>query len=269
MTVKADEVHRVALGDAHRGVARRSARHGEAELRVVGTGGDVLVRVRFDARGHTHEHPGPRKSTRDERLDAIELVDTVDDEPPDAQLEGKPQLELGFVVPVKHHPLGGKPRSVRDVRLAAGRDVEMKAFFGDEASHRHTQERLRRIRDRAIAESGTVLAAPAAQLVLVVHIKGCTERLCEPGKIATPDGQPAVSVDGGGSGKQSQVDRGVTRHLRCHSSSDSSAATRVISSGACTPRIASALARPSRQASASHSRACVRATSSLMTRQSR
>ena len=259
--------------------SRRTARHGEAELRIVGAGGDVLVGVRFDARGHAHEHAGSRKTARDERLDAVELVDAVDDEPPHAELEREPQLELRLVVPVEHHPLGRKAGSVRDVRLTAGRDVEVEPLFADEASHRDAEERLGRIRDRAVAERGAVLAASAPQFVLVVHIERCAERLGEPGEIAPADGQAAVVVDHGGAGQQAQVDRGVPRTLPRHSSSGSSGSgssgsgssgsARVISSGAWTPRIASALARPSRQASASQSRACVSATSSLMTRQSR
>ena len=158
---------------------------------------------------------------------------------------------------------------MRDVGLPAGRHVEVEPLFGDEAGHGDAQERLARVGDGAVAERGPVLTAACPQLVLVVHIERCAERLGEPGEVAAGDGEAAVAVDRRGTREQAQVDRGVARVVRHHSSSGSSASTRAISSGAWTPRIASALASPRRQASANHSRAWVRATSSLITRQSR
>ena len=126
------------------------------------------------------------------------------------------------------------------------------------------------VRDRAVAERGAVLAAAGPQLVLVVHIERCAERLGEPGEIAarrwTRRPSPSTAAERGSRRRSIGASRRVVRH---HSSSGSSASTRAISSGAWTPRIASALARPRRQASASHSRAWVSATSSLITRQSR
>ena len=67
--------------------------------------------------------------------------------------------------------------------------------------------------------------------------------------------------------QQAQLDRPVDRGG--HHSTSSSSSMRDISSGAWTPRMARALARPIRLASANQSRAWVRAASSEITRQSR
>ena len=133
---------------------------------------------------------------------------------------------------------------MRDVGLTAGRHVEVEPFLGDEARHGDAEERLARVGDGAVAERGTVLTAASPQLVLVVHIERRAERVGEPGEIAAPDREAAVAVDGRGTREQAQVDRGGGRVVRHHSSSGSSASTRAISSGAWTPRIASALAKP-------------------------
>ena len=178
------------------------------------------------------------------------------------------ELELRLVVPVEHQALGGEAGPVRDVSLAAGRDVEIEPLLVDETRHRHAEERLAGVRDSAVAERGAVVAAPGAQLAFVVHVERGTERLRQR-EVAAADRQTAVAVDGRGTRKQAQVDRGVPgrspisrrpdRRRRCVPSRQAT----------WTPRIASALARARRQASASHSLDCVRLASSLMTRQSR
>ena len=128
----------------------------EPELRVVGAGLDVLVRVRFDAGRHAHEH-GRRRAVVGEQLEPVELVERVDDDPADTGLERGAQLVGRLVVAVEHDALGREPGVQRDVQLAAGRDVEVEALLGDEARHRGAEERLARVRDPP-AEAGAVLA---------------------------------------------------------------------------------------------------------------
>ena len=160
------EVHGVALRHPHRGIARRAARHGEPELRVVGAGGDVLVRVRFDAGGDAHEHPGGAagRSPRAPRCGRARRTSRRRCRPTPSSSASR-ELELRLVVAVEHDPVGGKPGAQRDVQLPAGRDVEVEALFGDEAGHGHAQERLARVGDGAVAERGprTPGSVPAAR----------------------------------------------------------------------------------------------------------
>ncbi len=258
---KPRQLHGVGLGDPQRGLAGRAVRHGEPELRIVGAGGDVLVGVRLDAGRDPHQHARGGEAVGHEALDPVELVEGIDDDAADALLEPGPQLGLGLVVAVVDDAGGREPGPPRDVQLAAGGDVEVQTLLVDEAGHRTAQEGLPRIRHRVDAECVAVFPAPGAQLGLAVHVERRAERLGQPLDVAAADHQPPAFVDARAAGQQSQRDR------RGHHSSSPS--MRDISSGACTPRMASAFARPRRLASANHRRAWVSAASSEMTRQSR
>ena len=104
----------------------------------------------------------------------------------------------------------------------------------------------------------------APELVLVVDVQRRAELVGELGEVDAADGDAPVGVDRRGPRQQRQVERRVVT-LRVRRSSS----RRAISSGACTPRSASALASPIRHASVSHSRAWVSSASSVSTRQSR
>src|SRR5262249_43924663 len=97
VAVEPGKVHRVALRRARRGVERIAGGDGEAELRVVRSGRDVVVRERGHAGRDTQQHAWARHAVRDERLDPVELVVTVDHNRARAELECEPQLELRLV----------------------------------------------------------------------------------------------------------------------------------------------------------------------------
>ncbi len=150
------------------------------------------------------------------------------------------------------------------MQFAAGRDVEVEAFLGDEPSHRGTQKRLARVGDTV--EVGAVLATARPEFEFVVHVQRGAELGREVDKVDTADGETSVVGDARRRGEQRQIERRVLTH---QSSDSSSSSRRAISSGALTPSRPSAFASPTRHASDSHSRACVRSASSVITRQSR
>src|SRR5262249_44733286 len=127
-------------------------------------------------------------------------------------------------------------------------------LLGDESGHRRAQERLAGVRDATLAEGGSVLATPAPEIPLVVDEERCAVlggELLEQARVAER--------------RRNQLGFDRRRHCCCSVSSS----RRAISSGAETPSRPSASASPIRHASDSHRRACVSASSSLMTRQSR
>ena len=114
----------------------------EAELRVVLPGPDELVGVGLDAGRDPQQHAGHGMARSHQRLDAVDLVEGVDDDPTDAVVEGAAQLVGALVVAVQHEALGGDARGSGDVVLAAGRHVEVAALLRGEAGHGHAEERL-------------------------------------------------------------------------------------------------------------------------------
>ncbi len=114
-------------------VARREA---EPELRVVLAGLHVLVGVRLDARSYPQQHRGHTTVLGIEGVEAIELVERVDDGAPDPCGAGHAQLFDALVVAVQHQAVGRERRRERDVQLAAGRDVEPQTLLIDEPHHR-------------------------------------------------------------------------------------------------------------------------------------
>ena len=106
-----------------------------------------------------------------ECLDAVDLVEGVDDDATDATFEGEPQLRDRLGVAVQHETFGREAGLQREAGLTAGGDVEEQALLRDESRHRSAEERLARIRDRIGAERRGVLATAFAQFVLVVDVE--------------------------------------------------------------------------------------------------
>ena len=246
----------------------------EAELGVFGAGLDVLVRVRLDARRHAHQHGRRACPSADERLEAVELVERVDDDPADAGVERGAQLGGRLVVAVEHDALGRETR--RAARRAARRRSRRRGR--DPLRRRGAPSRCRgtpcsRTRRRP-PKLGAVLAAPGAQLVFVVHVQRRAELAREAVEVDAADRETRrrrrrEPTPAAASGR-------TARHSRRQSSTASIVVVVVVVVEArhlvrarCTPSSPSAFARPMRHASASHSRACVSSASSVITRQSR
>ena len=98
------------------------------------------------------------------------------------------------------------PSGESDGKLAPGRDVKGHPLLQCQCRHRLAQEGLRRVRD-AGAEALDRLAAPAAQVILVVDEQRCAELSCELEEVNPADGEVPVSSHRRGVGEQSAVDR--------------------------------------------------------------
>ena len=111
-----------------RAIASPRVRHREAELRVGLAGGDLLVGLALDVRRHAHEHrltPAAigERALGHEPLQAVDLVEVVEDDQPHAMAQRHAQLRLGLGVAVQHDPLGGEAGRERQVQLAPGGHV--------------------------------------------------------------------------------------------------------------------------------------------------
>jgi hypothetical protein len=133
-------------------------------------------------------------------LEAVDVVEVVDDDQPDAVPHGQLELLVGLGVTVQHQSgrIGACLQRAQD--LAAARDVEVQAFLDHDALNRRGGERLRRerhVRPRpAAAERGQVVAGPLPQRVLGHHDRGGAELLGHLIEAAPTDGQRAVALDG-------------------------------------------------------------------------
>ncbi len=90
-----------------------------------------------------------------EPVEAVELVEGVDDDVADADLQRRGQLVGRLVVAVQHQPGGRHPGGQRHVHLAAGRHVEQQALLVGEAGHGAAEERLRRVARRPAPKAAT------------------------------------------------------------------------------------------------------------------
>ena len=135
----------------------------EAELLVLVRGGDVLVRVRLDAGGDPHHHaarPSPASSAISRQ--PLDLLERVDDDPPDAGLDRAPQLGDRLVVAVEADPGRVETGAQRDGQLAARADVEAEALLGDPARDRRCRGSLAGVVDVDAGEGVAERPGPAA-----------------------------------------------------------------------------------------------------------
>ncbi len=102
MAVQPDELHRVRSAGVVDRPQRIAVAEVEPELRVVLAGGDELVGVCVDARGDAQHHAGDGPdASRSEDVEAIELVEGVDDDVAHLDLAGPTQLVARLVVAVQ------------------------------------------------------------------------------------------------------------------------------------------------------------------------
>ena len=106
--------------------------------------------------------------------------------------------------------LTARPSRERDSHLPAGRDVERHLLLDGQRGHRLAQEGLGRVGD-AIPETRNGLAAPRAQVVLVVDEDRCADLLRELQEVDPANAQVTVTGDCGRVGKQAPLDRPVGR----------------------------------------------------------
>ena len=88
MTVNAPQPEARDLHRAAHPLPRAAVHDAEPELAVDAPGDDRLVGVGLDAGGEPQEHIGPPPRFPGQRIQEIEVVDIVDDDPSDAGLQG-------------------------------------------------------------------------------------------------------------------------------------------------------------------------------------
>ncbi len=101
-------------------------------------------------------------------IEAVELVEAVDDDVAHAGVEGRAQLVEALVVAVHRARRRRHAGGEHDVQLAPAGDVEEHALLVRQAGHRPAQERLRRVDRAPGAERFDGLAAPRPQVSFVV-----------------------------------------------------------------------------------------------------
>ena len=176
MAVEPDEVDAVGGGRPLDGPLGIAVAEVEPELRIVLTGGDELVGVGVDPGRDPQQDVGRwSDSLLVEHVEAIELVEGVDDDVTHTRRDRLTQLVATLVVAVQHARRSGHAGRQRDVQLTAGRDVEQHPLFVREACHRPAQERLGGVDGTLVTERGDGLAAARPQVRLVVDEQGRAE----------------------------------------------------------------------------------------------
>ena len=175
--------HRVAL---HRRAARprRAAPvdDGEPELRVVGAGVDVLVRVRLDAGSDAHAARvgggQPSATRRSMRASSSNESTTMRPNPVrEARRAARRRTCCCRASPCASRGEAGAARHEQASPPVA--TSRCRPSSRDEARHRGAQERLARVRHVVAAERLGVLAAPGPQLALVVDVERRAEHVGE------------------------------------------------------------------------------------------
>ena len=169
---------------------------GEPELGVVLAGGDVVVGFGLDTGREAQQDLRRHAGLGEQHVEAVELVETVDDDATDAGLDRHTQLGERLVVAVEHEPLGRNAGVERNMKFAAGGDVEVHALLVSEAGHRCAQERLGGVGD-AVTEGLDGLAATVAQVLFVVDEDGRAELGGEIERVAATDVEHTLDDLGG------------------------------------------------------------------------
>lgn len=206
MRVDADELDAVqGEGPADR-LGRQSVRQRDAELLVLVRGGDELVGVGLDADRDADLHALADAEPLGDVRDAGDLQEGVEDDAPDASLDGPLDLGDGLVVAVEGDALGGHPGVQRGGQLAAGADVEVQPLLLEPAHHGTREEGLVGVEDVGVRSEGVRPGAAAGPEVgLVQEVRRGAELLGQAGDFDPADGERAVRVTGDGAGPDLRV----------------------------------------------------------------
>ena len=124
------------------GLERVTAGDREPELLVLVRSGDVLVGVRLDPGRHPDHHPRGGAELGGDGGQAVDLVEGVDDDPPDAEADGPDQLDAALVVAVEADALHREAGPLGHRQLAARADVEVQPLLGQPPDGGRRQEAL-------------------------------------------------------------------------------------------------------------------------------
>ena len=201
MHVVARQLQRRGIAQPHDGRLGRAAHQRQAELAVHEAGRGLGVRVRVDAGRDAQHDRLPDPARRRDALQPVEFVLVVDDDPPDARVDGRGQLGGALVVAVERHPVGREAPGPRDVQLAAGDDVHADVLLGQQGGQGGVQEGLGGVEDaragQPLAEFAAVVAADLADGRFVVQVERRAVLAAERHDVAAGQAQMPGAVDHG------------------------------------------------------------------------
>src|SRR4051812_38615477 len=167
--VQADELEMLAVQHALDRPRGEAVLEAEAELRVELPGLHVVVGRRPHAGGHPDQHG---LAPLEQALAALDLVERVDDQVPDARAGGESDLLVGLVVAVQVDASAVETGPQRRVQLAARGDVDRQALLAEQPAGGGAGERLARVDHleaiAALLERLQVGACPRPHIVLGV-----------------------------------------------------------------------------------------------------
>ena len=160
----------------------------EAELGVELPGLDVVVGGGLDPRRDPDQHA---LRPLEQPLGALDLVERVEDQMPDARLEGVAEFRLGLVVAVQVDPRRIEAGGQGHAQLAPRGDVDREALLAHHAVRGGGGKRLARVDHLegigAFLEGAHVFPGPAADVVLGVDIGRGAEPVGKLHQVATRD----------------------------------------------------------------------------------
>ena len=142
------------------------------------------MRMSLHSGGDAQEHGHRLVPSSHDALEAIELVETVDDDATHSSIDGRPQFCERLVVAVHDETSRFDAGRKRGVKLTAGGDVDAQPLLVDELRHGFAQERLGGV-DRAVAKRLARFPTPRPQMGDVVGEERRTELRREPQRVTT------------------------------------------------------------------------------------
>src|SRR5438067_10272262 len=131
MRVDADEIESLRARDLARLREGVAGADGRAELTVHRPRDEVRVRVHRDARRDAKpDRLGTAPAMR-EPGEPLDVVGAIDDEAPDARLESRRDLVVGFGIAVQLHPRRRKASPSRGLELTQRGDARIDTFTRD------------------------------------------------------------------------------------------------------------------------------------------
>jgi len=112
----------------------------KAEFAVHATGDDSLVGMWFHPRGQPQEDIRPAPGLPGQRLEKLEVMEIVRNDPADSHVQRSAQFLRGLVAAVQHQRGGRYPGAQRGVDLSRRDDIDPQAFFMRQAAGGHAAQ---------------------------------------------------------------------------------------------------------------------------------
>ena len=165
--VQADQVQVLGGEDAADRLRGGAGAEREAELLVVVRGGDELVGVRLHSGGDADQDLGAGAELGCHGLQAVDLVQGVQDDPADPGLHRAAEFADGLVVAVHGDAVGGDSGGQGHCQFTAGAHVELEPLLDHPAGDGLGQQGLARVVDVRVGEGGGVVPGAGTEVLLV------------------------------------------------------------------------------------------------------